>query len=166
MAPCWQLCAAGDLEGVRAAIARGEDVNGGDDQNVTGLMWAVCRGHYFVVEVLLQQPSLDMNSINGHGTTAVFYACLNNKVIGLRMLLGDPRLTSVNTRDPEGRTALMIAVLNDRVGCVRELVRVEGLDLETRGNNMSLEKVARWVMCSAIYVTVKQSHLKQITSQD
>ena len=147
MAPFWQLCDDGDLEGVRAAIARGEDVNGVDDQNVTGLMWAVGRGHYSVVEVLLQQPSLDMNSINDHGTTAVYYACLNNKVIALRMLLGDPRLTSVNTRDPEGRTPLMIAVLNNRVGCVRELARVEGLDLETSGgNDMSLENVARWVV--------------------
>ena len=153
MAPLVDLCFEGDLEGVKAALARGEDVNA-ETKVMTGLMMAIWLGHNSIVKVLLEQPSLDINRSNGQGFTAVHFACHTGNVTGLRMLLGDPRLTSVNTRDPEGRTALMIAVLNDRVGCVRELMRVEGLDLETRGNNMSLEKVARWVMCSAIYETV------------
>ena len=73
---------------------------------------------------------------------------------GLRMLLGDPRLTSVNTGSKGGFTPLMVAVLKDKAEFVRELMRVEGVDLETRdGEGRSAEDLARWVKCSAILGT-------------
>ena len=63
---------------------------------------------------------------------------------GLRLLLADPRLTSINARVGFGNTPLMWAVSDGSVECVRELVMVEGVDLETRDDDgMSLEQVAR-----------------------
>ena len=154
MAPFWQLCDNGDLEAVRAAIARGEDVNAGDDQSVTGLMWALVMEHNSVVKVLLQQPSLDINSIASNGNTAIHWSCSCGNMTGLRMLLGDPRLSSVNTGCKSGFTPLMVAVLKGKVEFVRELMRVEGVDLETRdGEGRSPEELARWVKCSAILGT-------------
>ena len=155
MSPLWQLCYNGNLEGVKAAIANGEDVNGACEKNITGLIYAARRGHTSVVEVLLQQASLDINSNdNYYGCTVIFYTCIDNNVNILKMLLGDPRLTSINTRDPKGLTPLMVAVYYNYVQCVKELVKVKGVDLVTEDGKMSLEEVARWVMFIKIYEIV------------
>ena len=127
---------------MRAELAGGQDVNSCDGYNITALMLALLRGHNSVVELLLSQPSLDVNSVNCNGSTALHWASSN--MTGLRLLLADPRLTSVNTRDCNGRTPLMRAMRCGRVEVVRELVRVEGVDLETRDDEgSSLEEVAR-----------------------
>ena len=40
----------------------------------------------------------------------------------------------------------MVAVFKGSLGCVRQLVRIEGMDLETRDDEgRSLKEVARWV---------------------
>ena len=153
MVPLVGLCINGDLEGVKAALARGEDVNTGTEGN-TGLMAAIIKGHNSVVKVLLNQPSLDINRSNIQGFTAVHLACCEDNVTSLRMLLGDPRLTSVNARNCFGQTPLMMAVSKGRVKCVKELVGVEGVNLETmdpEGKSLearlSLEVMARWFEC-------------------
>ena len=148
MAPIWGLCARGDLKGLKAALAMGEDVNAGDENNMTGLMFALYSGNNPIVEVLLQQPSLDLTSSDncglGNGQTAVHWACYNDNVTGLRMLLAHPRQTSVNTKDPQGWTPLMCAVLCGSVECVKELVSIEGLDLMTTDyEGDSVEEEAR-----------------------
>ena len=139
----WSLCQAGRLEEVRDAIARGQDINSTGGANMTGLMFALARGHNSVVELLLCQPSLDMNLSDSDGHTALH--CAHSNVTGLRLLLADPRLTtSINARGWCGQTPLMTAMWNGSVEVVRELVRVEGVDLETRDDQGSnLEQVAR-----------------------
>ena len=156
MALFHELCATGGLEGVRALLAQGEDINAGNEDDWTGLMIALFNRHNSVVELLLQQASQDINRSDNYGTTAIHYASASDNVTGLRMLLGDPRLTSVNARNQLGRTPLMVAVREGSLECVRELVRVEGVDLETRdGEGRSLDEVARWVKCRAIFGTNK-----------
>ena len=88
MSPIWDLCEEGNLEEVRAALARGEDVNSSDG-DMTGLMLALHRGHNSVVELLLSQPSLDVNSSDSGGSTALHW--VDSNVTGLRLLLADPR---------------------------------------------------------------------------
>ena len=120
---------------------------------MAGLIWASYRGHNSLVKVLLQQRSLDINSSDNRCNAALHYACDNGILTGLRMLLGDPRLTSVNRRSHAGNTPLMVAVIKGSVECVRELVRVEGVHLGTREGQSgdlesgiwSLEEGARWV---------------------
>ena len=125
--------------GVRAAIDGGQDLDISDANNTTGLMWALLEGHNSVVELLLSQPSLDVNS---NGSTALHWA--NSNVTGLRLLLADPRLTtSINARSCAGETPLMEAVYHGSVEGVQELVRVVGVDLETRDDyGRSLEQLA------------------------
>ena len=75
------------------------------------------------------------------------------------MLLEDPRLTSVNTRNQPGETPLMTAVTEGSVKCVRELVRVKGIDLGTRnGDRRGLEEVARWVTRRVLFGTNKSHY--------
>ena len=70
--------------------------------------------------------------------------CASRNVTGLRLLLADPRLTTyINARGGLGHTPLMRAMWLGSVECVRELVRLKGVDLETRDDEgMSLEEVA------------------------
>ena len=84
----------GILDEVRRALAKGEDVNSKDENNRTGLMYAVWKNHNPVVILLLEQPTVDLNCTNQNGTTALHYAVDDDNVDGVRMLLADPRLAS------------------------------------------------------------------------
>ena len=96
-----------------------------------------------VVKELLHHPSVAIDSSDVCGNTAIHAASVTGNVIGLRMLLGDPRLTCVDTRNEDGQTPLMTAVRSSVIDSVRELV--ERADLETRdGEGRSLEEVARY----------------------
>ena len=55
----YQLCDRWEVEGVREALARGEEVNQrGGDRGWTGLMVAASSGHAFIVQLLMNQPGL------------------------------------------------------------------------------------------------------------
>ena len=84
-----------------------------------------------IVELLLSQPSLDVNLVNRVGWTALHYACYCNHVEGLKMLLAHSGTNSHNDRDDYGRTPLMFATNNKSMDCIRELLKVDGLDLDT-----------------------------------
>ena len=127
------------MEEVRAALARGEDVN----QIVLGftpLTWAVVAGHEPVVDLLLKHPGLDVNLAGLEGT-ALQSACMHGHAGIVRKLLGHPNLSCHNAVDRCGRSALSNAVRSYSVNCVRQLVAVREVDLETRdGLGMSLEQ--------------------------
>ena len=61
MIALWELCEEGELTEVRAALARGEDVNSKSEDNDTGLMLAIVNGNNSIVRLLLEQPTLDLN---------------------------------------------------------------------------------------------------------
>ena len=143
MAPLWKLCMDGDLGGVSRALRRGERVNSGDSIGNTGLMWAVSNKHNSIVEFLLQYPGVDVNCQNTGGSTALHDSVYSDNLEGLRLLLAHPGMRSLNTK-AGGWTPLMRAVYAGHLSCVIELVRVEGVDLDTRdGQGRSLEEVAR-----------------------
>ena len=128
---------------VRAALARGEDVNG-EYSNQTGLMCAVMRGHNSIVRLLLEQPTLDLNLTDGEGYTALHYAAKCDNVEAVRLLLADHRLNSVNLKDSYGKTSVMNAMFYKKENVLRELVANPSVHLDTRdGKWRSLEEVAR-----------------------
>ena len=142
MAPLWKMCEQGNLAGVRAALARGEDVNSKDGNNTTGLMWAVKQKHNSIVRLLLEQPTLDLNCSDGVGRTALHWAF--NNVEAVRMLLADPRLTTANHYDWGDQTPVMYAMILNRMDVLRELVAHPSVDLDTRHRDgRSLEEWAR-----------------------
>ena len=130
---------------MRAALARGEEVNQRYAEGDTGLMNAARRGHEAVVEILLQEPGLDVNLAGGiHSWTALHAACYGGHAGIVRRLLSHPSLTCPNAVDGNGNSPLGYAVMWDNVECVRELVAVEGVHLETTDpQGWSLEKLAR-----------------------
>ena len=93
---------------------------------------------------MLQQATIDVNLADLSGNTPL-HACADaDNVEGLRLLLAHPGMGSLDTRDAGGRTPLMLAVSKGSLACARELVGVEGVDLDTRdGQGRSLEEVAR-----------------------
>ena len=75
MADLVAMCRRGEVEGVRAALGRGVDVNTTDRMSNTGLMEAALRNQEEVVEVLLAQPGVDVDYMNSTGQTALHWAC-------------------------------------------------------------------------------------------
>ena len=106
------LCFDGKIKKLRASLARGEDVNQRDAGGYTGLMRAVVMAHEAVVELLLQQPGLDVNLADEENhQTAPHGACQEAHAGIVRRLLAHPTLTCHNAMDSEGYSPLMWAVV-------------------------------------------------------
>ena len=145
------LCRNGNLEDVRRALAKGEDVNKATQYGVTGLMWAVYQNQNAIVELLLSQPGLDLNVVDGnsYGWTAIHYACYHGNFEGLKMMLAHSSVNSHNVNDcvynrhivfcGNGRTPLMLAIHRNNMLCISELLKVAGLDLDTGSETLSVE---------------------------
>ena len=87
---------------------------------------------------------MDLNCILQHGTTALHFAVDGDNVEGVRMLLADPRLNTVNHKNMWGQTPVMFAMDCQKVNALRELVNHPSVDLDTRdGSGSSLEESAR-----------------------
>ena len=108
---------------------------------------AVILKHNSIAELLLQQAAIDVNYQSSGGSTALHCCVISDNIEGLRLLLAHPGV-SLNVRGKwgviSGCTPLMMAVLEGRINCIRELVREEGIDLETTDDRQrTLEQVAR-----------------------
>ena len=130
---------------VVAALGRAEEVNWRIQRNQRGI-WRLVDlaifGHEAAVELLLQEPGLDVNLASlGTGRTALHWACYKGHAGIVRRLLAHPSLTCHNYRNSNGQTALQEAVFNDNVGCVLEMVAVLRVDLDML--DMDLEEMAR-----------------------
>lgn len=138
----------GDLARVQAALARGDNPNWKNPRGYTCLMLAVSNGHDKVVELLLQQPTLDLTAISAPDSgsfTALHFGCRSDdNVVGVRMLVAVLGLGEVDKRSRNGLTPLQVAVVNASLECIKLLVKVEGVNLETRRNDgKGLEVSAR-----------------------
>ena len=78
---------------MRVALDSGRNVNSCKG-NTSGLMGAVGNFHNSIVSLLLEQPTVDLNGIDVSGETALHFAAKTGNVEGVRLLLGDPRLTT------------------------------------------------------------------------
>ena len=130
MSLLWELCQEGKLAEVRAALARGEDVNSKDSIGWTALMCAVLKKHNSIVKLLLDQPAVDVNVKDKWGQTALHDAASANNAEGARMLLLHKDFNSANVTSNNGSTALMIAVIHRNEEVLRELVKHQCVSLE------------------------------------
>ena len=69
-----ELCRNGNLEGVKAALKSGTNVNTKNDYGQTGLIWAVRNNHNSVVDLLLSTPNIDVNLKDNKGGCALHLA--------------------------------------------------------------------------------------------
>ena len=112
MSSLWPLCSLGHVEGVRAALAKGEDVNDVNDDNQTVLMYlaAICsrsENHFSILRLLLEQPSIDVNVVDKNRLTALHVATQQGNIAAVKLLLADKRL-DVNCEDSHHITPLLI----------------------------------------------------------
>ena len=124
-----KLCKEGKLHKVRAAIARGENVNESCDNLMTPLIGAVMGKHTSIVRLLLAQPELDVNAKLGMTPLQFAIAVAKDNSEPLRLLLADDRV-DVNGEDYAGHTALQIAIA--------EVVRSEDNNMNTIAVKMLL----------------------------
>ena len=130
--PLWKLCEEGRLDEVREALANGINVNSPSEDNTTGLMLALKHHHNFIVELLLEQPSLGLNIITFSGKTGLHFAAESGNVEGLRLILDNPRFRIADQqRDNMGNTAVMLAMARNQVDSLRELITRPSFDPDT-----------------------------------
>ena len=103
----FESCKKGNLEGVKAALKSGADVNAMDEDGYTGLMLAISFNHNSVVALLLKTPNIDVNQKNNWGAFALNNAVYNSNIEALKLLLDFPSI-DVNIVDNYG---------NSLVGC-------------------------------------------------
>ncbi len=97
---------AGNLKGLKAALAAGMDLNARDDKGWTALMYVVDKGYVLLVEPLVQAKA-DPDVRAPDGATALFMAVAHGhgEIIPLLMKAGaDPMI-----KGPKGKTATEIA---------------------------------------------------------
>jgi len=126
-----------DAGEVANLLARGFDANAHDEKGETALGLAVHEGSDRVVEVLLNQPKLDINAMNNVGETALMFAALKGRLdLSQRLIARGARISQpgwnplhyaatgpepkivalllqrgapIEARSPNGTTALMMA---------------------------------------------------------
>ena len=154
-----QLCRHGDLEGVKAALQRGIDVNTKGEYGAygeyglqwTGLMWAVTENHNSVVELLLKTPNIDVNQKDDEGCCALHLAVSSKNIEALKLLLSVPNI-DVNIVDTDGESAVHICsqVWNHDTEVLKLLLNVPNIDVNIV-NNRGESAVRRAVMRKTSY---------------
>ena len=97
---------AGDLDGLKSALAAGADVNARGGSGLTPLMQAANKGYVLMVEPILAAPKVDIDAQAADGTTALFIAAVHGhkEIIELLMKTG----ANVNIPGPKGKTAVKL----------------------------------------------------------
>ena len=143
-----ELCEDGDLEGVKAALKNGVDVNTKDEDGFTGLIWAVRDiDDIDAMKLLLDVPSIDVNIKNNLGESALHLAVLEDNVEALKLLLNVPCI-DVNIVDNNGQSALHLAVLWNKLEAFKLLLShlsMTALALNQRDNDYGSTPVMRAV---------------------
>ena len=111
MLPLWRLCSLGQIEEVRVALNRGEDVNSQNAKNQTALMFAAggpSKNDVSILKLLLEQPWIMVNLEDCEGLTALHRAIDCGNIEAVKLLLANQRV-DVNCKDGNQRTPLILA---------------------------------------------------------
>ena len=107
------------------------DVNMKDNDGKTALMYAVDRGDYNTVKLLLDNGA-DVNMKYNYGRTALMYAVDRGDYNTIKLLLDNG--ADVNMQNKYGRTALMYAVGREDYNTVKLLLD-NGADVNMKNND-------------------------------
>lgn len=94
---------------VKFLLDLGADVNAKNQYGDTALYSAIIKNNKEIVELLLNQPGIDINIKSNDGRTALMEAASDEKRKDIvKLLLSKPNI-NINAQDSHGQTALMMA---------------------------------------------------------
>jgi len=108
-------------QGVCAAIDKGENVNGQDDEGKTVLMQAILHHNSAVASQLIGLKA-DVTIVDNQGKSALMYAAIEGDVTSTQRLL-QANAEMIHVKDNFGGSAGSYAYTNDRPGVVMILKR-------------------------------------------
>ena len=143
----WDFCYKGNLEGVKAELAKGADVNGKksfsliEHEDIPCLTAAVWSKNEDVVSCLLKEPGIYVDATDCHDYTALHHACFRLSRHGagtgqreiVKKLLASG--ANVNCKSEFGYSPLRYAVRYNYTEVVSLLMGVPGLDIETKDSD-------------------------------
>ena len=109
----------GNVDVVRALLAKRVDPNAAETDGTTALHWAAHHDNLAAADLLIKAGA-NVRAANRYGATPLWLACINGSAPMVERLLNagaDP-----NTTMPEGDTALMTAARTGDVAAVRALL--------------------------------------------
>ncbi|MER9896264.1 ankyrin repeat domain-containing protein [Mesorhizobium sp. M0119] len=134
----------GDAEAVRSELAAGADINQSDDGGWSALHLSALNDRTAVVEALIEDPEIDVNSRNKWKSTPLSLASAKGHYACISVLVRHPQI-EINARaDYYGRTALIEAAKNGHLEVVKLLVE-NGAEVnltdKTGRNNALIEAI-------------------------
>ena len=124
------------MEGVRAALQGGVDVNTKDENGWTGLMLAILFNHNSVVEILLSKPDIDVNLKANDGFCALSWAVFKQNNEALKMLMNFPGI-DVNVV-VHRETIVYRALIHQKIEGLKILLSHPGIDVNVVVNGETL----------------------------
>ena len=123
----------GAVDDVKVLLEENEvDVNQfGGEYHDTPLSCACCGGHTKVIELLLEQPTLEVNARTVKDDTALGEAARRGRAGAVKLLLGNPGI-DVNVDGNYSCTPLHYACCYGHPGVVAELLKHPAIDVNVR----------------------------------
>jgi ankyrin repeat protein len=116
-----------DIEGAKAALAKGADANAGNPAAISALMLAASNGNLDIFNALLDAGA-DVNLESGEGETALMYAAAGGHLEMTKTLLEKGPYINVQHGGDVGATALINAAAGGHIEIVR-LLLANGADV-------------------------------------
>merc|ERR1719431_2006397 len=138
-------CAGGNLGGARACLRSRYplDINYSDGA-ATPLTAALASNSHVLVQLVMDQKGVDVNKAACNRWTPLHLACLTGDTRAIVRLGEHSNLDTVNTKDDEGETPIMLAVWEGNTDAVKEMINIPGIDLNTTNKwGDTLEDVCR-----------------------
>jgi ankyrin repeat protein len=107
------------------------DINSTVYEDWTALIYAVANGNIQATEILLEQPTINVNLQDEYGLTALIWAVRTGREDCLESLLKHPSI-DVNLQDFDSRTALMYAVNRGYEKAIRLLLGHPGINVNVQ----------------------------------
>ena len=123
---------------VKRLLDCGVNVNSKDENGAAALHWAVAYNQTDLVKLLLARQDTRLDIADNDGSTPLHLACRYNRSDLIPLFCQDSRCTRnlLNKKEPDfGETPLMQAVFYGRLRSVKELVKVEGVDISHKNKN-------------------------------
>ena len=136
----------GDAEKIRKILSKGKvDINlpgGSSTRRYIPLLRACELGNTACVQVILEQPGVNVNMADETGETSLMKAVKHNHTDCVAQLLAAPGI-DVNATNKYGCTALISAASRGHTECVRLMLSTKGTDVQhAAANGMSAMKAA------------------------